>query len=95
MKQLELFILSDEPCRCDLVNHSLTEHDYRENLIKLEKIKDMILNTGFDLSSNYYYFHNKLNLDCNAWKENNIPYLTMRSSFRDELKKIYIPLNIP
>ena len=92
MKQLDLFIKSNIDCECGYINHSLTDHDYKENLIKLEKIKNIITETGLDLSDNYYFFHKKLDFSCNAWDMENKEYLIMRNKFNDKLKELYLPL---
>ena len=89
-KQLNLFIESDIECLCAKTNHALTQTEYDECLNKLIKIKDIIRNTGWDLSSLYYFYHDKVDALCNAWDVKNKKYLSMRSLFHSKYEEAQI-----
>ena len=91
-KQRDLFIQSDILCKCDGVRHALTFAEFIENINQIRRIKQLVLDNGWDLSLIYYRYLDPLDHDCNAWKIGNSRYLAMRGNFTEEIKQATIPL---
>ena len=95
MQQLELFVMSDLPCECPTANHILTVYETIDCLNHVERIKNLIVDNGFQLSFNYFEALNKVNEVCTAWKPENAIYLGMRSQFHKRMKEVTLPLLNP
>ena len=92
IKQGDLFIQSDTLCTCQQVQHALTELEYTEALHQASRIKDLILDHGWNLTYNYIHYLDKVEGNCNAWSVTNSPYLRMRGNFQEEVKAVTIPI---
>jgi len=91
-KQGDLFIQSDIPCNCAKTKHAHTETEFITHIDQIQRIKQLVLDNGWDLSYIYYRYLDPLNYDCNAWDIENNKYLGMRGKFTKRVEKVIIPL---
>ena len=91
-KQGDLFIQSDIPCNCEKTKHAHTEIEFETHINQIQRIKQLVLDNGWDLSYIYYRYLDPLNYDCNAWDIENNKYLAMRGKFTKKVEKETIPL---
>ena len=89
--QLDLFIKSDKQCKCNS-KHALTAHEFDFCLSQMQRIKKLILDHGWNLSHNYFYYMDKLDNTCNAWDPDNSDYLILRANYQEKTEKTKIRL---
>jgi hypothetical protein len=90
-RQLDLFIKSDKKCTCKS-KHALTADEFDFCLDQAQKLKRLILDHGWELSKNYFFYMDKLDNSCNAWNPENSDYLILRAGYQEKTEEAKIPL---
>ena len=81
--QLDLFVKSYYECNCDR-KHIFNEAEYHFYIKKLARISNIIIHTGWNLSSIYFYINDLIDSKCSAFQATNEPYLDMKRKFENE-----------